>query len=796
MPLEKPKKPTELVPRAFGGIKNNFSDDLQSTGFEPNMPQTYNGDNLNYHLDATGKELDYVEKVVDFINQAPVNHIPFVNENNQLDYVDASSLGGGSGFNLFDTKISDHILEGNEAKGWALQGTYVSGALYPDFYNKCLEEYSNGDESILNLEIVGGTNNNGIYSAQPYDYALIKGVPQLQNANTWEISTRYKHIDKKSNLGSVVIATTCIVDSVSQFGLLLVVDPDLAVSIYLSSDNATWNIASGKTGFAVEDGVTYNLKFGFTGSSYYLKYNTDDSENYTTAWSVASSTRVLVKKPIVLMNTLYNPDTGNSIGEMDLNKTKVVIDNEDWFNGANKVAKNANGHAFYDISAKKHFDNIYNQYGIADYYGVDEENERIFLPRNKYFYQLTDDVSKVNEMIEAGLPNITGTTSGGGSTGGDQGYYSGAFKYTGAAASKSHGANAGESANSTANFDASRSSGVYGNSDTVQPPSSLKLLYYCVGNTEVTQAITNVTEITTSENDTIPMYTGQYFDFNPNHPSWLKGGEQQNSAGIYIDCYNGLVEAVNGTNPKDLKVINQEDMVSGVVYDEYWILNQDNLTFRTPLTIATKSLSGGVVGNGMTLGLTDGTNEAGAYNGSASGLKMTTLGLGVDVGSNVGNGATLNDATVGIITDSTKSGVIAEQSTAQLYFKVANAVQNLELLDVGEVLEGLANVIPDNSSLISSYSLPSDNYIDMTLGASGTIYTAPANGWVWLQGSSSVADGSVAIQCDNYGMVNRSYAKFGISALVPVKKEQTYRLQYSGTLSDVSFRFIYAQGDQ
>ena len=114
MPLEKPKKPTELVPRAFGGIKNNFSDDLQSTGFEPNIPQTYNGDNLNYHLDATGKELDYVEKVVDFINQAPVNHVPFVNENNQLDYVNKDELGGG-GLEIGDIGIAPLGID--ESKG-------------------------------------------------------------------------------------------------------------------------------------------------------------------------------------------------------------------------------------------------------------------------------------------------------------------------------------------------------------------------------------------------------------------------------------------------------------------------------------------------------------------------------------------------------------------------------------------------------------------------------------------------------------------------------------------------------
>ena len=65
----------------------------------------------------------------------------------------------------------------------------------------------------------------------------------------------------------------------------------------------------------------------------------------------------------------------------------------------------------------------------------------------------------------------------------------------------------------SAKFDASRCSSVYGKSDTVQPASSNKLLYIVVGNTEQEAALTNVTQITTSENDTIPLFTGMYFDF-------------------------------------------------------------------------------------------------------------------------------------------------------------------------------------------------------------------------------------------------------------------------------------------
>ena len=124
MALEKPTKPTELVPRSFGGIKNNFDNNLQNTGFEPNIPQTYNGDNLNYQIDATGKELDYVEKIADFINEAPINHVPFVNENNQLDYLDKESLGG-SGIEIGDIGFTQMAIDETKGKRRILNGSII-----------------------------------------------------------------------------------------------------------------------------------------------------------------------------------------------------------------------------------------------------------------------------------------------------------------------------------------------------------------------------------------------------------------------------------------------------------------------------------------------------------------------------------------------------------------------------------------------------------------------------------------------------------------------------------------------
>ena len=56
----------------------------------------------------------------------------------------------GGGFSLFDTKITDHVLSGDEALGWVIQGGVVT-MTYPDAVNVIKEEYSNGVECTLHV---------------------------------------------------------------------------------------------------------------------------------------------------------------------------------------------------------------------------------------------------------------------------------------------------------------------------------------------------------------------------------------------------------------------------------------------------------------------------------------------------------------------------------------------------------------------------------------------------------------------------------------------------------------------
>ena len=210
----------------------------------------------------------------------------------------------------------------------------------------------------------------------------------------------------------------------------------------------------------------------------------------------------------------------------------------------------------------------------------------------------------------------------------------------------------------------------------------------------------------------------------------------------YRDVYNGLVKEL--TNPKyNLKVVEESNMIAGVDYSEYWKINQDEMYFITPTKISYLPISGdtaSVIGNGMTIGLNGGDTlvESGlAFTGAnATGLTARYSQLQQPAGTKltdatqwVGSAGNSGHYGVGLSTDPNKSGIIADltsakSETAQLYFKVANAVQNIEAINVGEVLEALADKISRQDC--PAYIV--ESYVNGT-----SWYVLYSNGW-WMQG--------------------------------------------------------------
>ncbi len=95
-------------------------------------------------------------------------------------------------------------------------------------------------------------------------------------------------------------------------------------------------------------------------------------------------------------------------------------------------------------------------------------------------------------------------------------------------------------------------------------------------------------------------------------------------------------------------------------------------------------------------------------------------------------------------TDTTKSGLVVDKTVPsgwKLYYYVGDTVQDASLINAGAVLGQLSNKADidasnfnaDGKSLLSGLGMPSNRYIDLTLGASGATYTAPANGYIFLE---------------------------------------------------------------
>lgn len=104
----------------------------------------------------------------------------------------------------------------------------------------------------------------------------------------------------------------------------------------------------------------------------------------------------------------------------------------------------------------------------------------------------------------------------------------------------------------------------------------------------------------------------------------------------------------------------------------------------------------------------------------------------------------------------------------------------------------LSNINTNGKSFASGLAMPSSRYIDLTLGASGTTYTAPANGWI-LCTLGLNANGWLAI---HHFWAQSSNLDGYVSILRPLRKGEVFSVDYSGYVQTIFFRFIYAEGEE
>ena len=234
----------------------------------------------------------------------------------------------------------------------------------------------------------------------------------------------------------------------------------------------------------------------------------------------------------------------------------------------------------------------------------------------------------------------------------------------------------------------------------------------------------------------------------------LLDGSVLSGNGMYAAFVNYIASIYNSSLSYFCTEAEWQQSISDYGVCGKFVYDSTNNTVRLPKysnKIYTKEITSTapVKGTGKVLGLMNGngTYGLGLQTQDWDGVRSCTVSS-VTAGENVSNSNPGNNTNlrgrVGVTTDPTKSGIIADLAniTTSLdgyyYIVIATSTKTDIQVDIDEIatdLNGKAdtdftNVTNVGTSKGAGWVFPSDTYIDLTMGASDTIYTAPANGWV------------------------------------------------------------------
>ena len=101
-----------------------------------------------------------------------------------------------------------------------------------------------------------------------------------------------------------------------------------------------------------------------------------------------------------------------------------------------------------------------------------------------------------------------------------------------------------------------------------------------------------------------------------------------------------------------------------------------------------------------------------------------------------------------------------------------------------------------DTAAVAHLAMPSNTKVDLTLGANGSTYTAPANGWFCVSKHSTNSNQILELSSTSTGL-GFKYASTGAQGCFvscPVKKDDITKCGYTVTGETKFFRFIYAEG--
>lgn len=288
----------------------------------------------------------------------------------------------------------------------------------------------------------------------------------------------------------------------------------------------------------------------------------------------------------------------------------------------------------------------------------------------------------------------------------------------------------------------------------------------------------------------------------------------------HFERFNGITVYIN-QRPNGLKIAmpNQEQAIlnlyntTGVAW--YYILDKANHRFKLPRTKygfvglrdsvgwyvseSLPNIKGSIENSAVSSGQTGAFASSKSYSSTpiATTSSSSTVKRGyIDFNASNSSSTYQDDAPV-------------QQRATQmyLYFYAGEYTQtaieqtaglNAELFN-GKVDLNASNLNAQGRSYVSGLGMPSSKYINLTLGASGSTYTAPANGWLILNATANNSSNFIQLKNQTSLITSSDYGTTTTTPLrtfLPVKTSNVINITYAHiSTTNVTFRFIYAEGE-
>lgn len=720
------------------------------------------------------------------------------------------------------------------------------------------------DTSIKELNGVtqtGGTLNSELeFTGGSGAYLKMNEKYNLSTANSWEFQIKYKHN------GGGSFPTIFGYASGTDFKTPAFILENGSLKLYLSSDGYSWNLNSNNSGLVPISGTIYYFKIGFTGSQYYIKYNTTGwSDDFTTQWTLNSTTKVYCSDYFMLMNLSLNSNYYNN-GTIYLQDTALLINEAEVWRGVNIISGlltlNANldnipqpnlfktplANSIFDITNVSDLpigetiintsffptDNVKPYFGILKddgsswFVGINPGNSNLFrvgYDKMSFFplyktYKVKIILNKISntEIYAKGiLYNSDNTTVllESGSENVSSGKTFQIYNY--------HTLNSNwiSLAYDNSTLKVNDSGQLYADIQTKQDILSDGNGTKVVDNkVDIYQGTDSIQGLNLYQNNgTITKNDDLSIIFNNGACGYIflenKGVNNDYEIvlhQIYLNTHGpGRDSSINGVRclPRSLVPTPGEGAKGECWFDTYdspfrvvAIPNGGSAQIRTVDNI--NYIKYVIKGTNMTISYSS-TGEA--YTELYTIAISSTYVINVcianspwqkDIASKWTNTVLFPDS---YILDKTTNIYLMKQGTSNEGVAVATSSKyGLVLPDNSTIVSnnGVMSVVP---STIAGYGMPSNRYIDLTPGAGGTSYTAPADGWITFVKKITATGQYVVLSNNTTSMsimgCNASDAPgSNTSCFIPCKKGDEVATWYTAGGDVITLRFIYAEGVQ